>query len=314
MEGCTKKKTVKEYPVATNDDNYDEADDSEEEEEGISTFSLSTRSPEKGFRTCYMVLAELGDDIVKLQSQQCSLTQLKILIELDMTLQNGEDIVRDILKNGTVNEVKIGQPSDLTLSLNGGLDVLTQLWYYYTCSGCNYENCEDLMLAFIEMGALDLQHAPSNIYEKIFPDSFGGYSKFVHACPVVFRDHHYFPVKECNSEFITNVVIRGGIDFNTLQSAKTGKTILMGACSLLCVEGVQLLLAAGADVNKQDANNATCLHYVAFALEQMKKSQQADCLAKARDIVAMLKEARVDCTIRTQDRKQSAQEMLKQFS
>lgn len=70
-------------------------------------------------------------------------------------------------------------------------------------------------------------------------------------------------------------------------------TVLMEACSLLLVEGVQMLLATGADVNQQDCNQSYSLHYLAMS----RFPGGAEHVTKASAIITMLRNAGVNVTV-----------------
>lgn len=127
--------------------------------------------------------------------------------------------------------------------------------------------------------------------------------KMVHACPALFGHLFYYTYSQFNNDYIANVVIRCGMDINGVMcGSNIGKTVLMAACSDLMVEGVQMLLAAGANVNLQDKNLCTCLHHVASAVNVVKsysfnRLEREARVAKANLIITMLKNAGVDTTI-----------------
>lgn len=190
--------------------------------------------------------------------------------------------------------------SDLTICLNSGIDIASHLWSYQQRSylGNPWDNTvsSEIVMTLIEMDRFDTSFAPSNIMGMLYPnytlnsrilvgwiyeqllvaERYEVLRDLVQACPAIFRENVIMPRSKeyFTASFISNVIVRCQMNVNALVSQKSS-TLLMVACERQLVECVQLLLDAGADVNMQDLNQSTCLHYLARASQAVISNENA---------------------------------------
>lgn len=94
----------------------------------------------------------------------------KACLELDIPFQDGKVLVEEPIKYGNIrNDVDYKARNQFTLCLDSGVDVMSQLWQYDFRNDSHCLIIDGIMLAFIEMGALDVSLAPANISETLFP-------------------------------------------------------------------------------------------------------------------------------------------------
>lgn len=160
-----------------------------------------------------MTLVEMGRNIdFRPKSENSSVPFFKACVDLNLPNYDDEGVVGDIVRSKKGQDKRTLSAdvasSDFSLCLNSGVDVFSQLWHHRTGSFCGKPS-DNVVLAFVEMGALDSQYVPIDINDALFPErdhddpnllgqiflsyikqtNYNMIEKLVNACPSVFSNH-----------------------------------------------------------------------------------------------------------------------------
>lgn len=125
------------------------------------------------------------------------LTSLKASLELSTPYRYDEKLLEYLVKFSFMKDCIISQASDFTLCLNCGVDIYSRLWKCFKeCyDGTQVDISDDLMLALIEMGALDDCHVQRILMCFYFQRCmYGMLEKLASACPSAFRNLLHCPM------------------------------------------------------------------------------------------------------------------------